>query len=120
MASKLNFESSFFNPFLLKDNSIYNEVDPGVNFFQDIPSLDIKYYSPPEVKENFKNFFEDAVSIFHFNIRSMKKNFDNLRDLNNALNFRLSLFAFLKRRPMMIVLVKIFLIILKTITLYTR
>ena len=50
MASKFDCESSVFNPFLIKDNSIHNEVGPDINFFQDIPSFDTKYYPPPEVK----------------------------------------------------------------------
>ena len=94
MASKFDWESSVFNPFLVNDNSIHNEVDPDVNFFQDIPFFDTKYYSPPEVKQNFKNFSEDAVSIFHVNIRSMKKNFENFRDLYYALDFRFSITCF--------------------------
>ena len=47
MASKSDCESCAFNPFLVKDNSIHNEVDPDVNFFQDILSFDTKYYSLP-------------------------------------------------------------------------
>ena len=42
MASKFDYESSVFNPFLIKDKSIHNEVDPDVNFFQDIPYYDEK------------------------------------------------------------------------------
>ena len=52
MASKFDCQSSVFNPFLVKDSLIHNEID--VNFFQDIPSFDTKYYSPPEVKQSFK------------------------------------------------------------------
>ena len=94
MPSRFDCESSVFNPFLIKDNSIHNEVDPDVNFFQDIPSFDTKYYSPPEVKESFTNFSEDAVSIFHVNIRSMKKNFENFKVFYNVLDFRFSIICF--------------------------
>ena len=87
MASKSGYESSIFNPSLVKYNSIHNEVDPDVKFCQDIPSFDNKYYSPTEVKESFKNFFEDAV----FMIRSMKKNFENFKDFYYALNLRFSI-----------------------------
>ena len=45
MPSKFDCESSVFNPFLVKDISIHNEVDPDVNFFQDISCFDTKYYS---------------------------------------------------------------------------
>ena len=87
-------KSSVFNPFLIKDNSIHNEVDLDVNFYQDIPSFDTKYYSPLEVKENFKNFSDDAVSINHVNIRSMEKNFEDLKDFYYALDFRFSIICF--------------------------
>ena len=73
---------------------IYNEVDPDINFFQDIPSFDTKYYSLLEVKESFNNFSEDAVSIFHMNIRSVKRNFENFKDFYYALNFRFSIICF--------------------------
>ena len=52
MASKSGRESSGFNPFLVKDN----EVDPNVNFFQEIHTFNTKYYSPSEVKQIFKSF----------------------------------------------------------------
>ena len=94
MAFKFDSESSIFNPFVVKDNSIHNEVDPDVNVFQDIPSFDTKYYSPPEVKQSFKNFSDDAVSIFHVNIRSMKDNFENVKTLYYALDFRFSIICF--------------------------
>ena len=87
MASKFGYESSIFNPFLVKCNSIHNEVDPDVKFCQDIPSFDNKYYPPTEVKESFKNFFEDAVLM----IRNMKKNFENFKDFYYALNLRFSI-----------------------------
>ena len=71
MASKFDLESSVFKPFLVKDHSIHNEVDPDVNFFQDIPSFDLKYYSSLVVKKNFKNCYDDSVSIVHVNIRNI-------------------------------------------------
>ena len=35
--------------------------------------LTSKNYSPPEVKESFKNSSEKAIFIFHVNIRSMNE-----------------------------------------------
>ena len=75
---------------------MHNDVDPDVNVFQDIPSFDTKYYSPPEVKQSFKNFSDDAVSIFHVNIRSMKNSFENFKDLYYELDFRFSTICFFK------------------------
>ena len=71
MASKFDFESSEFKLFLVKDHSIHNEVDPDVNFFQDIPSFDLKYYSCIVVRQIFKNCYDDSVSIVHVNIRNI-------------------------------------------------
>ena len=56
MASNFDCQFSVFNSFLLKDNSIHNEVDPDVSFFQDIPSLDTKYSLP------LKSWTSDLVS----------------------------------------------------------
>ena len=94
MVSKFDSESFAFNPFLAKDNSIHNEVDLDVNFFQDILSFNTNYDSPSEVKQSFKNFSENVVSIFHVNIRSMKKNFENFKDLYYALDSRFRIICF--------------------------
>ena len=93
MASRFYCKSSVFNPFLVKDYLIYNE-DSDVNLFQDIPSFDTKYYFTAEVKQSVRNFFYDTVSISHVNIRIMKKNFLNLRNLCHPLDFRFSLICF--------------------------
>ena len=94
MASKFDCESSVFNLFLVKNNSIHNEVDPDVNFFQDIPSFDTNITLPLKSKKSFKNFSEDAVSIFHVNIRSTKISFENFEDLYYALVLRFSIICF--------------------------
>ena len=94
MASIFDSESFVFNPLLVKDNPTYNEVNPDVNFFQDILSFDTKYYSPPQVKQSFKNSSEDSVSIFYVNIGSMKKNSENFKDYYYALDFRYSIKSF--------------------------
>ena len=91
MASKIDCESSLFNLFLIKDNLIHNKVDPDFNFFQDIPSFGTKYHYPPEVKQSFKNFSDNAVSIFRVNIISTKKNFENFKYFYYALDFRFSM-----------------------------
>ena len=81
MAFEFGCEHSVFFFFLVKDNLIREEVDPEANFFQDILSFDAKYHSPIEMKQSFKNLSEDAVFIFHVNVRSMKKHFESFKDL---------------------------------------
>ena len=64
MASRFDCESSIFNPFLVKDNLINNEVDPDAKFFQDIPSLHPVQVPgkqcnfAPGIKTKFKDFRE--------------------------------------------------------------
>ena len=88
MAFEFGCEYSVFDPFLVKDNFIREEVDPEANLFQDILSFDTKYHSPVEMKQSFKNLSEDAVFIFHVNVRSMEKRFESFKDLYYALDFR--------------------------------
>ena len=74
----LNFESLKFNPFdsseeILTDKSF----DPDLNFFNsNIGNLDTAYISHEEHKNLNENGSEDTLSILHFNIRSIKKNFE--------------------------------------------
>ena len=60
-----------FNPFRLKDQSIYNEIDSYVNFVHDTSSFHTIYYSYLAVKQIFKNCNDDAVYIVHVNIRNI-------------------------------------------------
>ena len=73
MAPKFDFESYFFNPFLVNDNLIHKDVDPNVNSFQGISFFDFEKLLSPEVKESFKKSSEEAISIFHVNNRSMNE-----------------------------------------------
>ena len=41
MTSVINFESLSYNPFGIHESSMNKEHDPGINFYQDIYSLEI-------------------------------------------------------------------------------
>ena len=62
MAPNSDFESQFFNPFSVNEELQNNELDPDVNSF----------------------------SVFHLNIRSMKKHFEAFQDFIESLNFKFS------------------------------
>lgn len=85
---QIDFENIHFDPF--DSNDILNENDPDKNFFDDIK---ITYSSTPYLYENeVFNFLKDIkqkenLSILHINIRSMKKNFEKLRELLQATNY---------------------------------
>ena len=69
-------EFAFSNFDILLDSA----CDPDLNFFNKyVKNFDTKYLSP----DDFKDFIEKPVtnlfSILHFNIRSIKKNFDNFK-----------------------------------------
>ena len=53
-------------------------------------SLDTKYYVPDEVKDQPKILQLNSFSVFHLNIRSMKKHFEAFQDFIESLNFKFS------------------------------
>ena len=59
-----------------------NEHDPDVNFYQNnISNVEANYFLMTEVKSSFKGFGPNVFSLLQFNIRSMKKNFENFKEL---------------------------------------
>ena len=68
MAPDINFESLSYSPFSIHENSRINEHDPGINFYQDISSLETHYCTPNDFKNNFQCFSKDSFSVLHLNI----------------------------------------------------
>ena len=66
MAPNLDFESQSFNFFSINEEFQNNEIS----------SLDAKYYVPGEGKDQLKSLQLNSFSVFHLNIRSMKKHFE--------------------------------------------
>ena len=89
----LNFESLKFNPFdssekILTDKSF----DPDLNFFNsNIGNLDTPYISHEEHKNLNENGSAVMFSILHLNIRSIKKNFENVKLFLPSLSFDFSI-----------------------------
>ena len=96
MASELNFESMSFNPFSKNNNFSDSNQDLDVNFFLDnIPSLNIEYFSPSDVKIVFSKFeSSDTFSVLHLNITSLRKNFEDFKELYKMLNLKFSIIYF--------------------------
>ena len=53
-------------------------------------SLDAKYYVPGEGKDQLKSLQLNSFSVFHLNIRSMKKHFEAFQDFIEFSNFKFS------------------------------
>ena len=83
MALKPNFESMSFNPFSNNHNLSDSNQDPDVNFFLDnIPSFNTEYFSPSDVKIGFSKFESpDTFSTLHVSIRSLRKIFEDFKEL---------------------------------------
>ena len=80
MAPESSFETMCFNPFLANDSLNDSNQNPGVNFYNNISSLDSNYLSSSEIDENFNNFSTESFSVPHLNIRSRNKLFEAFPD----------------------------------------
>ena len=93
MASEQNFESMNFKPFSNNNSFSDGNQDPNVDFFVDnIPFLNTEYFSPSDVKIGFSKFeSSDTFSVLHLNIRSLRKNFEDFKELYQTLNLKFSI-----------------------------
>ena len=96
MAPEPNFESMSIKPFSNNNNFSDSNQDPDVNFFLDnISSLNTEYFSPSDVKIRFSKFeSSDLFSVRHLNIRSLRKNFKDFKELYKTLNPKFSIVCF--------------------------
>ena len=76
MTPEPSFESLSYKPFSVDGNhTVHAELDPDVNFFQNISSLDTQYFNIDNAKTFVNNnISSDSFSVLHINIRSMQKN----------------------------------------------
>ena len=70
MTTELNFGKLFSVSEHFTKNT---EIDPDTNFFENISSLDIKYFTMNETKTFVSDIDPEYFTILHLNI-SMKKN----------------------------------------------
>ena len=78
-----SFDKLSFNAFETKDILLEIDTDPDSNFFNEskFQNLDSPCYTPEELITFSKEISENMFSIFHLNIRSVNKNFENLKNL---------------------------------------
>ena len=96
MAPEPNFESMSSNTFSNNNSFSDSNQDPNVNFLLDnIPFLNTECFSPSDVKIGFSEFESpDTFSILYFNIRSLRKNFEDFKKLYKTLNLKFSIVCF--------------------------
>ncbi|XP_065667661.1 uncharacterized protein LOC136087957 [Hydra vulgaris] len=87
-SNQLNFESTSFNFFQINDFLLDNESDPDINYFSEASALqNCSYFYNNELKDYLNR---DFLNVIHFNIRSLKKNFDtfhsNIEETSNIFN----------------------------------
>ena len=82
------FESLSFNPFNFESILLNNNQDPDENLTENFKNC--SYFTPNELKESLKDVPYKNFSIISFNIRSMKKNFEEFRDFITNLNYEFS------------------------------
>ena len=70
MTTELNFGKLFS---VSEHFTINTEIDPDTNYFENISSLDIKYFTMNETKTFVSDIDPEYFTILHLNI-SMKKN----------------------------------------------
>ena len=92
MTPEPSFESLSYKPFSVDGNLTVNaELDPDVDFFQNISSLDTECFNKDDGKTFVnKNISSDSFSVLRINIRSMQKNFEKFQEFFKTLTFKLN------------------------------
>ena len=81
-----------FEPFLCAENEKYFEdIDPDKQFFNKV-CIDCTYYTVNKFKQSVR--IVNGMSLIHFNCRSIRKNFDNVVDYLNDINYDFDVIAF--------------------------
>ena len=85
------FENLHFNPFDFEPILLDRNQDPDEHFFESLKNK-CSYFTPSELKVSLENTHEQqkSFSIISFNIRSMKKHFEEFRDFLTDINYEFS------------------------------
>ena len=68
-----------------------NESGAEVNFYQNnVSNVEANYFLMTEFKSSIKGFDPNAFSVLHLNIRRMKKNFENFKEVLKNLSVSFS------------------------------
>ena len=91
MASRTkNFENISINNYETDSFTRLDERDPDTNFLYDITksSFGTSYFKPNEVKPFLRSTqYLEKLNVLHVNIRSIKRNFENLKALLEECEF---------------------------------
>ena len=75
-----DFENLSFNTFNAGNfPAVSDSSDPNVNFFNSIPNEQTKCFSVDNITSEMNSSEKEALSILHLNLRSLNKNFENLK-----------------------------------------
>ena len=71
------------NPFSTKDVLLEEDIDPETNLLNDtkFQKLNSPHHTPATLINYFIKSSKDCFSIFHLNVRSINKNFKQVKDL---------------------------------------
>ena len=85
MTPEPSFEYLSYKPFAVDGNLTVNaELDPDVNFFQNISSLNAQYFNIDV------SISSDSFLVLQINVRSMQKNFEKFQEFFKTLKFNFS------------------------------
>ena len=87
------FENANFNPFNFESILLNKSQDPDENLYENFKNS--SYFTPNELKVSLESmpYNNKHFSIISFNIRSMKKNFEEFKDFITELNFEFSVIS---------------------------
>ena len=75
----VNSHENIFNPFDFQYILNNDDNDPDINFFNNkYDAVNSPYFSLAEVPCKVEKLLENSFSVYHINIRSLKKHFDKL------------------------------------------
>ena len=91
MTPEPTFEFFSYKTFSVDGNLTVNaELDPHVNFFQNISSLDTQCFNIDDANISSDNISSDSFSVLHINIRCMQNKFEMFQEFFKALKFNFS------------------------------
>ena len=85
------FKNLSFNPFNFESILLNNNQDPDENLTENFNNC--YYFTPDELKNSITNIPLKSFSVISFNIRSMKKNFQEFKDFIISLNHEFSIIS---------------------------
>ena len=87
------FENQKFNPFNFESILFNKNQDPDENLFENVK--DCSYFTPNDLKVSLEEIPNEnkSFSILNFNIRSMRKNFEEFRNFIYKLDFEFSIIS---------------------------